>query len=84
MPHHPCIGLTGIPQHIVQRGINTIRVNRVQGHGLYRWSSYRHNGLGQTDTRITPHPVYWALTGIKLIDRRPTETNFDTSSMMMH
>ncbi len=24
----------------------------------YRWSSYRANGLGQTDLRLTPHPVY--------------------------
>ena len=24
----------------------------------YRWSSYRHNALGQPDPRITPHPLY--------------------------
>jgi len=23
----------------------------------YRWSSYRHNALGQPDPRITPHPL---------------------------
>jgi putative transposase len=33
----------------------------VQDPGQYRWSSYRHNGLGQTDPRITPHPVYLSL-----------------------
>lgn len=29
--------------------------------GQYRWSSYRHNGLGQADERLTPHPEYLAL-----------------------
>jgi len=27
----------------------------------YRWSSYRHNGLGQVDERIAPHPLYLGL-----------------------
>ncbi|MGH8621328.1 MAG: hypothetical protein ACRET3_04245 [Burkholderiales bacterium] len=27
----------------------------------YRWSSYRSNGLGQPDPRLTPHPLYLAL-----------------------
>ena len=27
----------------------------------YRWSSYRHNALGQPDARLTPHPVYTAM-----------------------
>ena len=38
--------------------LNPVRANMVQDPGQYRWSSYRHNGLGQADTRITPHPVY--------------------------
>jgi putative transposase len=33
----------------------------VQDPGEYRWSSYRNNGLGQADPRITAHPVYLAL-----------------------
>ena len=27
----------------------------------YRWSSYRSNGLGQPEPRLTPHPLYSAL-----------------------
>ena len=27
----------------------------------YRWTSYRHNALGATDSRITPHVLYQAL-----------------------
>ena len=33
----------------------------VQDPGQYRWSSYRHNGFGQADPRITPHPLYLAI-----------------------
>lgn len=29
--------------------------------GQYRWSSYRYNGLGQADARLTPHGEYLAL-----------------------
>jgi putative transposase len=29
--------------------------------GGYRWSSYRANGLGQPDARLTPHPLYLGL-----------------------
>ena len=29
--------------------------------GLYRWSSYRHNGLGQADERLSRHAKYRAL-----------------------
>jgi putative transposase len=41
--------------------LNPVRANMVQDLGLYRWSSYRHNGLGQPDTLITPHPVYLSI-----------------------
>lgn len=41
--------------------LNPVRAVMVQDPGQYRWSSYRHNGLGQADTRITPHPVFLAL-----------------------
>lgn len=30
----------------------------VNDPGEYRWSSYRHNGLGQNNPRITEHPLY--------------------------
>ena len=38
--------------------LNPVRASMVQDPGQYRWSSYRHNGLGQADSRITPHPVF--------------------------
>lgn len=41
--------------------LNPVRAGMVQDPGQYRWSSYRHNGLGQPDARITPHPLYLAL-----------------------
>jgi putative transposase len=28
--------------------------------GQYRWSSYRAYGIGQSDARLTPHPLYLA------------------------
>jgi putative transposase len=27
----------------------------------YRWTSYRHNALGQANPYLTPHPLYLAL-----------------------
>ena len=33
----------------------------VADDGQYRWSSYRANGLGQADSRLTPHPLFLAL-----------------------
>lgn len=41
--------------------LNPVRAGMVQDPGQYRWSSYRHNGLGQTDPRITPHSLYLAI-----------------------
>ena len=41
--------------------LNPVRAGMVQDPGQYRWSSYRHNGLGQADSRITPHPLYLAI-----------------------
>jgi len=41
--------------------LNPVRANMVNDPAQYRWSSYRHNGLGQADDRITPHPLYLAL-----------------------
>ena len=40
---------------------NPVRANMVNDPAQYRWSSYRHNGLGQTDERIAPHPLYLGL-----------------------
>lgn len=42
--------------------LNPVRANMVQDPGQYRWSSYRHNGLGQPDRRITPHAAYLAMS----------------------
>jgi len=41
--------------------LNPVRANMVNDPAQYRWSSYRHNGLGLADERITPHPLYLSL-----------------------
>lgn len=41
--------------------LNPVRANMVNDPAQYRWSSYRYNGLGVADERITPHPLYLAL-----------------------
>ncbi|MBI3546138.1 MAG: transposase [Gammaproteobacteria bacterium] len=38
--------------------LNPVRARMVSQPGDYRWSSYRHNALGQTDTLLTPHFLY--------------------------
>ncbi len=41
--------------------LNPVRANMVNDPAQYRWTSYRRNGLGQTDARITEHALYTAL-----------------------
>lgn len=41
--------------------LNPVRAAMVNDPGEYRWSSYRHNGLGQNDPRITEHTLYRSL-----------------------
>lgn len=41
--------------------LNPVRAAMVDDPAHYRWSSYRANGLGQPDARLTPHPLYRAL-----------------------
>ena len=41
--------------------LNPVRAAMVGDPGHYRWTSYRANGLGQPDARLTPHPLYQAL-----------------------
>ncbi|MFH1818699.1 MAG: transposase [Pseudomonadota bacterium] len=41
--------------------LNPVRAAMVSDPGQYRWSSYRANGLGAQDERITPHMLYLAL-----------------------
>ncbi len=41
--------------------LNPVRAGMVEDPGHYRWSSYRYNGLGQADPRLTPHPIYLGL-----------------------
>jgi putative transposase len=41
--------------------LNPVRAAMVDDPALYRWSSYRANGLGQDDPLLTPHPVYAGL-----------------------
>ena len=40
---------------------NPVRAGMVADPGQYQWSSYRANGLGQTDIRLTPDALYLAL-----------------------
>lgn len=41
--------------------LNPVRAAMVEDPAHYRWSSYRANGLGQPDARLTPHSLYRAL-----------------------
>jgi putative transposase len=41
--------------------LNPVRAAMVNDPAHYRWTSYRANALGQTDSRLTPHPLYLAL-----------------------
>ena len=41
--------------------LNPVRAGMVEDPAHYRWTSYRQNGLGQTDSRITAHPLYESL-----------------------
>ena len=41
--------------------LNPVRAAMVIDPAHYRWTSYRHNALGQADSRLTPHPLYVAL-----------------------
>jgi len=41
--------------------LNPVRAAMVEDPAHYRWSSYRANGLGQADARLTPHELYHAL-----------------------
>lgn len=43
--------------------LNPVRAAMVDDPAHYRWNSYRHNGLGQNDPLLTPHPAYLALGG---------------------
>jgi len=43
--------------------LNPVRAGMVSDPAHYRWSSYRHNGLGQADVRLTSHPLYNGLGG---------------------
>ncbi|MDP2881937.1 MAG: hypothetical protein Q8N89_10175, partial [Azonexus sp.] len=43
--------------------LNPVRAGMVVDPGQYRWSSYRANGLGQTDVRLSPHELYRSLGG---------------------
>lgn len=41
--------------------LNPVRAAMVEDPAHYRWTSYRANGLGQTDPLLTPHPLYLGL-----------------------
>ncbi len=41
--------------------LNPVRAAMVADPACYRWSSHRANGLGQTDSLLTPHAIYETL-----------------------
>ena len=41
--------------------LNPVRAAMVDDPAHYRWTSYRRNALGATDSRITPHVLYQAM-----------------------
>lgn len=41
--------------------LNPVRANMVNDPGLYEWSSYRSNGLGQHNEHLTPHALYLSI-----------------------
>lgn len=41
--------------------LNPVRAAMVEDPAHYRWSSYAANALGQSDSLITPHPLYTAI-----------------------
>ncbi|MCK0509356.1 transposase [Aromatoleum anaerobium] len=43
--------------------LNPVRANITDDPAHYRWSSYRANGLGQSDALLTPHALYLGLDG---------------------
>ncbi|MCK5716251.1 MAG: hypothetical protein KAH77_02095 [Thiomargarita sp.] len=41
--------------------LNPVRASMVEDPALYRWSSYRFNGLGEANQYVSPHSVYLSL-----------------------
>ena len=41
--------------------LNPVRAGMVDDPAHYRWSSYRHNALGQANRYLVPHPLYLEL-----------------------
>ena len=41
--------------------LNPVRAAMVDDPAHYRWTSYRHNALGQANPYLMPHPLYLAL-----------------------
>jgi putative transposase len=58
--------------------LNPLRAGEVEVPGDYPWSSYRANALGQTDSVITPHPVYVALAAQERDRRKAYLRLFET------
>lgn len=51
--------------------LNSVRTGMVQAPGQYRWSSYRRNGFGQPDPRITTRSISPS-TGMEPTGKPPT------------
>jgi putative transposase len=56
--------------------LNPVRAAMVDDPAHYRWTSYRHNALGQANPYLTPHPLYLALGQNDKEGKPPTEEFF--------
>lgn len=45
---------------------NPVRAGLVDECAAYPWSSFHHNGRGQADPVLTPHPIYATLGGDRI------------------
>lgn len=61
-----CLPVHGARKHIE---LNPVRAGMVEHPAKYRWSSYRANAQGETDSLIRPHPIYEAM-GLDLESRQ--------------
>ena len=58
--------------------LNPVRAGIVADPARYEWSSFRGNALGETDTVLTPHPLYVALDAVPESRRAAYRALFDT------
>lgn len=57
--------------------LNPVRAVMVDDPAHYRWTSYRHNALGQANAYLAPHPLYLAI-GREDTERRQGKLGCDS------